>query len=79
MKPWTPFKVYMGGVRANEAYTLRIDSGEYSPWLGDSYDNTARFGLSFQRSQNSGRFTPNAGPSYNYYARTASRVAAPEK
>ena len=62
LRPWTPFKVYMGGVRANEPYTLRIDSGEYSPWLGDSYDNTARFGLSFQRSQNSGRFTPNAGP-----------------
>src|SRR5262245_64152170 len=54
LRPWTPFKVYMGGVRANEPYTLRIDSGEYSPWLGDSYDNTARFGLSFQWSQNSG-------------------------
>ncbi len=36
LRPWTPFKVYMGGVRANEPYTLRIDSGEYSPWLGDS-------------------------------------------
>ncbi len=32
------------------------------PWLGDSYDNVARYGLSFQRSQNSGRFTPSAGP-----------------
>ena len=41
---------------------VRIDSGEYSPRLGDSYDNVARYGLSFQRSQNSGRFTPTAGP-----------------
>ena len=31
---------------------MRIDSGEYNPRLGDSYDNVARFGLSFQRSQN---------------------------
>jgi LmbE family N-acetylglucosaminyl deacetylase len=79
LRPWTPFKVYMGGVRANEPYTLRIDSGEYSPWLGDSYDNTARFGLSFQRSQTSGRFSPNAGPTFNYYTRTASRVTSAEK
>jgi LmbE family N-acetylglucosaminyl deacetylase len=79
LRPWTPFKVYMGGVRANEAWTVRVDSGEYSPWLGDSYDNTARFGLSFQRSQNSGRFTPGAGPTLNYYTRTASRVAGTDK
>ena len=48
---------------------MRIDSGEYSPCLGDSYDNVARYGLSFQRSQNSGRFTPTAGPNYGYYTR----------
>jgi LmbE family N-acetylglucosaminyl deacetylase len=58
LRPWQPFKVYMGGVRENEPWTVRIDSGEYSPYLGDSFDNVARFGLSFQRSQNSGRFNP---------------------
>ena len=31
LRPWTPFKVYMGGVRANEPYTLRIDSGAHRP------------------------------------------------
>ena len=31
------------------------------------YDNFARRGLSFQRSQNSGRFTPTTGPNYGYY------------
>jgi LmbE family N-acetylglucosaminyl deacetylase len=79
LRPWAPFKVYMGGVRVDEAWTIRIDSGEYSPWLGDSYANIASFGLSFQRSQNSGRFSPAAGPSYAYYMRTASRVTAPDK
>jgi len=80
LRPWQPFKVYMGGVRENENWTVRIDSGEYSPYLGDSYDNVARFGLSFQRSQNSGRFTPGAGANFGYYTRMGTRLASsPEK
>ena len=62
LRPWQPMKVYMGGVREDENWTVRIDSGEYSPWLGDSYDNIARFGLSFQRSQNSGRYVRPPAP-----------------
>ncbi len=52
---------------ANEDSTVRIDSGEDSPVLGDSFDNIARYGLSFQRSQNGGRFTPSQGPNFGYY------------
>ena len=69
LRPWQPKKVYIGGVRENEDWTVRIDSGVYDPRLGDSYDNVARYGLSFQRSQTSGRFTPTAGPNYGYYCR----------
>ena len=79
LRPWSPMKVYMGGVRADEDWTVRIDSGEYNPVLGDSYANIAAFGLSFQRSQNGGRYAPSAGPSYSYYTRTASRVQAPDR
>ncbi len=80
LRPWQPFKVYMGGVRENEAWTVRLDSGEYSPYLGDSFDNLARFGLSFQRSQNSGRFNPGVGANYGYYTRVGTRLAsAPER
>ncbi len=79
LRPWQPFKVYIGGVRENEHWTVRIDSGEYSPVLGDSYDNLARYGLSFQRSQNGGRFTPGAGPNYGYYTRVGSRIGGAEK
>ncbi len=61
LRPWQPKKVYIGGVRENENWSVRIDSGVYDPRLGDSYDNVARYGLSFQRSQVSGRFTPTAG------------------
>lgn len=79
LRPWSPLKVYMGGVRPDENWTVRIDSGEYNPVLGDSYANIAAFGLSFQRSQNGGRYVANSGSSYSYYTRTASRVTAPDK
>ncbi|MBW8867298.1 MAG: PIG-L family deacetylase [Acidobacteria bacterium] len=79
LHPWQPLKLYMGGVRENEDWTLRVDTGEYSPWLGDTYAAFARTGLSFQRSQNGGRVAPPQGPAFTYYKRLASRVAAPEK
>jgi LmbE family N-acetylglucosaminyl deacetylase len=67
LRPWSPIKVYVGGMRADEDWTVRVDTGAFDPVLGDSYDNIARFGLSFQRSQNAGRFTPTSGPTYAYY------------
>jgi LmbE family N-acetylglucosaminyl deacetylase len=79
LRPWQPLKLYMGGVRENEDWTIRVDPAVYSPWLGDSYANFARTGLSFQRSQNSGRNDPQPGPAYAYYKRLASRVDAPAK
>ena len=79
LRPWQPFKVYIGGVRENENWTVRIDSGEYNPYLGDSYDNVARYGLSFQRSQTGGRFTAGAGPNYGYYTRVGSRIGGAAK
>src|SRR5262245_57236247 len=71
LRPWQPLKLYMGGVRENEDWTLRIDTNEYSPWLGDSYAGVARIGLSFQRSQNGGRVMPPAASSFAYYKRLA--------
>lgn len=69
LRPWRPVKAYVGGVRENEDWTVRIDTGEYNPILGDAYENIARMGLSFQRSQVAGRFTPVAGPNLVYYRR----------
>ena len=77
LRPWQPYKVYIGGVRENEDWTVRIDSGEYSPWLGDSFDNIARLGLSFQRSQNGGRFVPGVGPNVGYCKRVAAGGQVP--
>jgi LmbE family N-acetylglucosaminyl deacetylase len=72
LRPWQPLKLYMGGVREDEDWTLRTDPGEYSPWLGDSYQSFARMGLAFQRSQNGGRVNAQAGPAFAYYKQLAS-------
>src|SRR6185503_619520 len=66
-------------MREAEEWTLRVDPAVYSPWLGDSYANFARTGLSFQRSQNGGRNDPQPGPAYGYYKRLASQVTASAK
>jgi LmbE family N-acetylglucosaminyl deacetylase len=71
LRPWQPYKLYIGGLREGEDWNARIDASTYSPWLGETYDNIARYGLSFQRSQNGGRFFPAAGPSVWLYRRTA--------
>jgi LmbE family N-acetylglucosaminyl deacetylase len=79
LRPWQPLKVYIGGMRENEDWTIRVDPGEFSPWIGDSYSTFARLGLSFQRSQTGGRFTPQAGPAYGYYKRVGSVVGGGAK
>jgi LmbE family N-acetylglucosaminyl deacetylase len=79
LRPWQPLKVYMGGVRENEDWNLRVDAGQYDPILGDSYQSFARRGLSFQRSQNGGRFSPQPGPAVSYYKRVQSLVEAPAR
>jgi LmbE family N-acetylglucosaminyl deacetylase len=72
LRAWQPLKVYIGGARENEDWTVRVDPGQFSPWLGMSYSDFARVGLSFQRSQNSGRLSLSPGPQLAYYKRVDS-------
>jgi LmbE family N-acetylglucosaminyl deacetylase len=76
LRPWQPLKVYVGGVRDDEDWHVRVDPGQYSPWLGMSYGDFARVGLSFQRSQNSGRLSLTPGSQYGYYRRADTRQGA---
>jgi LmbE family N-acetylglucosaminyl deacetylase len=79
VRPWQPLKLYMGGVRQGEDWTIAVDTGTYDPVLGDSYQSLGRRGLSFQRSQNSGRFSAQPGPAVSYYKRVQSLVDAPAR
>jgi LmbE family N-acetylglucosaminyl deacetylase len=75
LRPWQPLKVYIGGMREDEDWHVRVDAGQFSPWIGMSYGDFARVGLSFQRSQTSGRLTLAPGPQYGYYKRADSTLA----
>lgn len=79
LRPWQPLKAYIGGVRENEDWTIKVDTGAYDPVLGDAYQTIARRGLSYQRSQNSGSFSARPGPSIAYYRRVHSVVEAPAR
>lgn len=79
LRPWQAKKLYIGGMREDEDWTVRVDTGQYSPWLGESFDNFARAGLSFQRSQTSGRLNPTAGSVYGYYKRVGPGAPASGK
>lgn len=78
-RPWQPLKLYIGGVRENEDWTIRVDTGRYDPVLGESYQTLGRRGLSFQRSQNGGAFNPQVGPALAYYKRLRTLVDAPAR
>lgn len=79
LRPWQPMKVYIGFWQESEPWNLRIDAGEYSPWLGSSYSDFATTGLSYQRSQTSGLRLALRGPVYGYFKRVGSTVTAPDK
>jgi LmbE family N-acetylglucosaminyl deacetylase len=75
--PWQARKLYMGGVRANEEYTLKLDTGAYDPALGISYAQIAHLGYSRHLSQGDGRSQGPAGHSYTYYKLLDSLVSTP--
>ena len=72
LRPWQPMKLYTGGWRENEEWHVRVDSGEYDAWIGESYANLAARGFAFQRSQNGGRTRLVSGPVLSFHRREAS-------
>ena len=79
LRPWQPLKLYRGGVREAEPWHVRLDVGQHSPWLGDSYQNFGMYGLSLQRSQTSGRTRERLGPVLYHYERLDADAAGQEE
>ncbi len=73
--PWQAKKLYLGnpprmfqGLNvADEDYTIKLDTGEYSPILGMSYTQFALEGLAHQTSQGTGGIRVPPGHRYTYY------------
>lgn len=90
LRPWQPLKLYRSNLRSrrlsgpsNEPpghrWNVDVNAGTFSPWLGESYEEFAALGLSFQRSQVSGRRRERSGSYHQFFERLESRVAAQER
>ena len=78
LQPWQAKKLYMDNVRANEDWTIKLETSQNDPLLGESYVQFAWKGLQHQLSQGAGTWHFNIdGPRYSYYKLidTASRQA----
>jgi LmbE family N-acetylglucosaminyl deacetylase len=80
--PWQAKKLYSDNVPrgfsfnpAEEDYTLKLDLGEYSPFLGMSYAQFALEGLAHQTSQGTGGARISPGHRYDFYKLLDSTLA----
>ncbi len=90
LRPWQPLKLYRSNLRPrrffggrseppDQRWNVDVNAGTFSPWLGESYQEFSALGLSFQRSQNSGRRRERPGAHHQFFERVKSRVEAPER
>ena len=67
LQPWQAKKLYMDNVRANEDWTVDLNTGSDDPLLGTSYIQFAMQGLRHQLSQGAGMWSVTPGPHHSYY------------
>ena len=89
LRPWQPLKLYRSnlasrrsargrGAEPDHRWNVDINVGAFSPWLGESYQEFSALGLSFQRSQNSGRRRQISGAYHQFFERVDSQVETAE-
>ncbi len=67
LQPWQAKKLYMDNVRANEDWTIKLETSQLDPLLGETYVQFAWKGLKHQLSQGAGGWTMPEGPRFSYY------------
>lgn len=76
---WQAQKLYLGGWRDSEAWTIAADAGEYDPVLGRSYAQIGREGYRWHRSQGMALSMARPGPAVSYYKLAKSTVGMAAK
>ena len=90
LRPWQPLKLYRSNLHSrrpsgpsieppDHRWNVDVNTGTFSPWLGESYEEFAALGLSFQRSQVSGRRRERSGEHHQFFERVRSHVDAPKR
>jgi LmbE family N-acetylglucosaminyl deacetylase len=67
LEPWQAKKLYMDNVRSTEDWTIRLETSQNDPLLGETYVQFAWKGLKHQLSQGAGAWTPPEGQRFSYY------------
>ncbi len=67
LQPWQAKKLYMDNVRANEDWTIKLETSQYDPLLGETYVQFAWKGLKHQLSQGAGGWNLPEGQRFSYY------------
>jgi LmbE family N-acetylglucosaminyl deacetylase len=67
LQPWQAKKLYMDNVRANEDWTIKLETSQNDPLLGETYVQFGWKGLKHQLSQGAGAWNPPEGPRFSYY------------
>ncbi len=67
LQPWQAKKLYMDNVGADEQWTIKLETSQNDPLLGESYTQFAWKGLKHQLSQGAGGWTFREGQRFSYY------------
>ncbi len=77
LQPWQARKLYMDNVGADEQWTIKLETSQNDPLLGESYVQFAWKGLKHQLSQGAGGWTFREGQRFSYYKLIDSVVPNP--
>ena len=77
LQPWQAKKLYMDNVRANEDWTIKLETSQNDPLLGETYVQFGWKGLKHQLSQGAGAWNPPEGPRFSYYKLIDSVMSKP--
>ncbi|MGC2112166.1 MAG: PIG-L family deacetylase [Candidatus Korobacteraceae bacterium] len=77
LQPWQPKKLYMDNVRGTEDWTIKLETSQFDPLLGETYVQFGWQGLKHQLSQGAGAWTAPEGQRFSYYKLIDSAVPNP--
>src|SRR5580700_10542242 len=77
LQPWQAKKLYMDNVRGTEDWTIKLETSQFDPLLGETYVQFGWKGLRHQLSQGAGAWNLPEGQRFSYYKLIDSAPANP--
>lgn len=77
LQPWQAKKLYMDNVRPPDEWTIKLETSQFDPLLGETYVQFAWKGLKHQLSQGAGGWNLPEGQRFTYYKLIDSAMSNP--